>query len=384
MGISVIRNLLLTACTFALTLSGGAHASEAIKIGTTQALTGHYAEFGNQQLRGLQMWVADVNARGSLLGRPVELVHYDDGSRSARSEEGFTKLIKEDKVDLLVGPYSSGITLRASAVAEEFDFPMVASAASAEEIWSRGYKNIFAVDTPTGNYLDGIHIAADAGAKTMALVYAKTEFAEEVAASVRSTASVKLVLDEGYPPEQLDFAALAQRLAEVDADVVLGITYLQDSIAIVRAIKQANVKPRMLAFTVGPGLKEFGDQLGADANGVVGVVQWLRSVPLPGAQDFAYRYRKRYGENPGVHAVIGYSAGQTIEAAVRLAGTTEHDAVREQLRTMYFRSLLGKYKVNETGRQEGKRNYVMQWQDNGRHLVAPENLSDRELIYPMP
>jgi ABC-type branched-subunit amino acid transport system substrate-binding protein len=140
----------------------------------------------------------------------------------------------------------------------------------------------------------------------------------------------------------------------------------------------------MLAFTVGPGLKEFGDQLGADANGVVGVVQWLRSVPLPGAQDFAYRYRKRYGENPGVHAVIGYSAGQTIEAAVRLAGTTEHDAVREQLRTMYFRSLLGKYKVNETGRQEGKRNYVMQWQDNGRHLVAPENLSDRELIYPMP
>ena len=383
----MIRNLLLTACTFALTLTSGAYASEAIKIGTTQALTGHYADFGTQQLRGLQMWVADVNSRGSLLGRTVELVHYDDGSRSARSEEGFKKLIEEDKVDLLVGPYSSGITLRASAVAEEYNIPMIASAASAEKIWSRGYKNIFGVDTPAGNYIDGIRVAADAGAKTMAMVFAETDFAEEVAAAVRGTVEkngVKLVLDEGYPPEQLDFNVLAQRLAKVDADVVLGITYLQDSVAIVRAIKQANVKPRMLAFTVGPGLKEFGDQLGEDANGVVGIVQWLRSVPLPGAQDFAYRYRKRYGENPSVHAVIGYSAGQTIEAAVRLAGTTEHDAVREQLRTMYFRSLLGKYNVNETGRQEGKRNYVMQWQDNGRHLVAPENLSKHTLIYPMP
>ena len=383
----MIRNLLLTVGALALAICNGASANEPIKIGTTQSLTGHYADFGQEQLRGLQMWVADVNARGSLLGRPVELVHYDDGSRSTRSEEGFTKLIEEDKVDLLVGPYSSGITLRASAVAEKHNFPMVASAASAELIWSRGYKNIFGVDTPAGNYLDGIRIAADAGAKTMALVYAKTEFAEEVAAAVRGTVEnngVKLVFDEGYPPEQLDFAALAQRLAKVDADVVLGITYLHDSIAMVRAIKQANVKPRMLAFTVGPGLKEFGDQLGSDANGVVGIVQWLRSVPVPGAQDFAYRYRKRYGDNPGVHAVIGYSAGQTIEAAVRLAGTTEHDAVREQLRTMYFRSLLGKYKANETGRQEGKRNYVMQWQDNGRHLVAPDNLSDSELIYPMP
>jgi branched-chain amino acid transport system substrate-binding protein len=77
----VIRNLFLTACSLVLALSGAASAGEPIKIGTTQALTGHYAEFGIEQLRGLQMWVADVNSRGALLGRPVELVHYDDGSR---------------------------------------------------------------------------------------------------------------------------------------------------------------------------------------------------------------------------------------------------------------------------------------------------------------
>lgn len=383
----MIRNLLLSFCIFALPLAAGAQSAESIKIGTTQSLTGHYKEFGIEQLRGLQMWVADINSRGSLLGRPVELVHYDDGSRDARSVEEYTKLIEQDKVDLLVGPYSSSLTLKASLVAEKYNIPMVASAASAEEIWSRGLNNIFGIDTPTASYMEGISVATDAGAKTFAIVFAQTEFAIDVAAGVRRNIgnnSSRLILDEGYPPEQRDFTALAKRLAQADADVIMGVSYLEDSIALVRALKQANVKPRMLAFTVGPALHDFGVELGADAEGVVGVVQWLRSVRLPGAQDFAYRYRQRYGHNPGVHAVIGYSAGQVIEAAVRLAGTTDHDAVREQLQTMYFRSLLGKYEVDETGRQKGMRNYVLQWQEGHRRLVAPETLAESELVYPLP
>ena len=383
----MIRKLLFTLCALTLTLCGGVYAKEPIKIGTTQSLTGHYKDFGIEQLRGLQMWVADINARGALLGRRVKLVHYDDGSRDAGSVEGFTKLIEQDQVDFLVGPYSSSLTLEASLVAEKYNIPMVASAASADQIWSRGLKNIFGTDTPAASYMEGISVATDAGAKTVALVFAQTEFSVDVAAGLRRNTKkngMNILLDEGYAPEQRDFSALADRLAQVDADVIMGISYLEDSVALVRALKKANVKPRMLAFTVGPALREFGDQLGADAEGVVGVVQWLRSVPLPGAQDFAYRYRKRYGYNPGVHAVIGYSAGQVLETAVRLAGTTEHDAVREQLRTMYFRSLLGKYNVSETGRQEGKRNYILQWQEDRRRLVSPENIAERELIYPLP
>lgn len=330
------------------------------------------------------MWAADVNARGALLGRPVQVVHYDDGSRDAGSVAGFTKLIEQDKVDFLVGPYSSSLTLEASLVAEQFNIPMVSTAASSEEIWSRGLKNIFGADTPAGDYLDGIRLATDAGAKTMALIYARTEFGEEVAAIVRDRAKASIVLDEGYAPEQRDFAALAARLGEVDADLIFGISYLDDSVAIVRALKTQGVKPKMLGFTVGPGLYEFGEALGADAEGVVGLVQWLRSSREPGAQDFAYRFNQRYGYNPGVYAVIGYSAGEIIEAAVRLAGTTDHDAVREQLRTMYFRALIGTYRVSESGRQEGRTNFVLQWQDQRRRLVAPANIADRKLIYPMP
>jgi len=388
---NVIRHLLLTCFAFALAASAAlataAQSSDPIKIGTTQSLTGHYSEFGIQQLRGLQMWAADVNARGELLGRPVEVVHYDDRSRDAGTVEGFQKLVERDQVDFLVGPYSSSLTLKATLVAEKYNIPMVTTAASAEEIWSRGLKNVFGADTPVDDYAHGLHLAADAGAQTIALVYARTEFGEDLAASARkdmASRGLRLVMDEGYAPEQRNFAALANRLGEVDADVIFGISYLDDSVELVRAVKKAGVKPKMLGFTIGPGLREFGDQLGADAEGVVGMVQWLRGSRQPGAQDFAYRFHERYGYSPGVHAVLGYSAGEILEAAVRLAGTTDHDAVREQLRNMYFRALIGPYSVDQTGRQKDRRNYIMQWQNGHRVVVGPEEIAQSPLIYPLP
>jgi len=364
-----------------------AQVHDAIVIGTTQALTAHYQEFGIEQLCGLQMWVADVNARGAILGRPVELRYYDDRSRDAGTVEGFKRLIEQDGVDFLVGPYSSSLTLEASLVAEHYNIPMVATAASAEKIWGRGLKNIFGVDTPARSYVKGLNLVVSTGAKSIALIYANTDFPVEVASSVRLHAAevgLKIVLDEVYEPEEREFSALVQRLVTVDADVVMGISYLEDSVEIVREVRRQQLKPQMLIFTVGPTLQDFGDLLGAEANGVLGVVQWLRSVPLPGAEDFAYRYRQRYGSNPGVYAAIGYSAGQILEAAIRLAGTTDHDAVREQLRSMYFRSLFGRYEVDETGRQVGKRNYVLQWQAGHRRLVAPAELAERKLISPLP
>ena len=185
----MIRNLLLTLCTLALTLSAGAFAVEPIRIGTTQSLTGTLQKFGTNQLRGLQMWVGDVNARGELLGRPVELVYYDDGSDPAKSAELYQKLIEQDKVDLLLGPYSSDITMAASQVAEQHNFPMLTLGASADAIWAQGYQNIVGLDTPSTRYMDiAIETAVAKGAKTLALVYGETDFTRDVVPGVRSKA----------------------------------------------------------------------------------------------------------------------------------------------------------------------------------------------------
>jgi len=373
----------------AFLFSTNAVANEPIRIGTTQSLTGIYKEFGEAQLNGLRMWVDDINARGSLLGRDVVLVHWDDHSKADRSAWLYRDMIENDKVDLLIGPYSSDITIAATEVTESFNFPIVTAAASAEKIWNRGYKNVFGIDTPAANYMDiAVAEAAARGAKTAMLIHSDTEFSREVAAGVRQEASqhgIKLVLDEEYAVDAVDLSQLATKMKTVEADVLFGATYVEDAMHLARALgdsKRAN-RAAMVALTVGPGLAEFGQIIGEErADGIVGVVQWLRSVRLPMAQDFAYRYRQRFGYNPGVHAAIGYSTGQVIEAAVRLAGSTDKDAVRSQLATMEFRSLLGQYKVDATGRQLGKTNYLLQWQGGSRKLVAPPEVAESALVYP--
>ena len=142
-------------CFFlALALAGaqlvtpGMLAAEPIRVGVTAGLSGTYTAPSADLLEGLKMWAYDVNARGALLGREVEIVSYDDQSDPATSARLYEKLINDDQVDLLIGPYASDVTLAASEVAERHGFPMVSPSASATDIWSRGYKNIFQVDSP--------------------------------------------------------------------------------------------------------------------------------------------------------------------------------------------------------------------------------------------
>lgn len=382
----MIRKLLASLCTFLLTVALGTQAAEPIRIGTTQSLSGSLADFGTNQLRGLQMWVHDINARGELLGRPVELVHYDDGSDPARSAQLYRQLLEQDKVDLLIGPYSSAITLAAAPVAEEHGVPMLTLGASAEEIWSQGYRYVVGLDTPARRYMDlAVLAAAEQGAKTMSLVYSDTQFSRDVAIGIRNQAR-ELGIDivfETSGQSLAEIPAIVRQLGEHDADVIMAIVYLEGAVGLVRELKKAGVKPKMLVFGVGASLAEFGQQLLEDAEGVSGVVQWLRGIRMPGAQDFAYRFRKRHGNNPAAYAALGYSGGQVMEAAVRLAQTVDPAAVNEQLHTMVFNSLMGIYTVDESGRQVGKHNYLMQWQGKDRHLVKPDFLAENKLRYPM-
>ncbi len=387
MGISRLALLfvLLAACLPG-SAAGAAEQRPVIRVGCTASQTGSYAELGQDQLQGVLMWAEDLNARGALLGHRVEIVAYDDGSDPGEGARLYEKLITEDRVDLLIGPYGSDITFAASEVAERYQIPMVAAGAAAEDIWMRGFRNIFQIDTPAGQYMDlPIRLADEHGLKRVAVVYADSEFPVQVARGVRAAArayGMEIVLDEAYPGDQLEFDDLARRLAEARPDVLLGGTYLEDSIGLVRSVKAVGLSPKIFAMTVGPAQRAFGEALGEDAEGVLGLVAWMRSGQVPMAYDFSYRYKQRFGANAAAQAAYGYAAGQVLEAAVRLADSLEPEAVREQLRTMKFRSLLGNYRVDETGAQLAKRAYVMQWQDGYRLLVLPEELRDAPIRYP--
>jgi branched-chain amino acid transport system substrate-binding protein len=381
--------LVIAASLAMLTMTGTAVAEqdpEPIKVGITVSLTGEYAAPGKDALSGAQMWASDVNGRGALLGRKVEIVYYDDKSDAATSARLYERLINEDKVDLLLGPYSSELTLEASTVAEKHNFPMVATGAADGHIWARGYKNIFGIDAPAREYMKLlVDSAANAGLKRIALVYADSDFPREVGDGVRDLAAsnnMQVVFDRKYSQDTTDFSAMLRQMKASNPDLVIGGTYLDDSIAIMRAAKQVQLSPKAFVFTVGPSLKEFGNALGSDADGVMGVVSWIRSARLPMARDFSYRYKQKFGHNPGAHVAYGYGGGQVLEAAVRLAGTLDLDAVRQQLGDMKFRSLLGHYNVDETGKQVGKSIYVLQWQNGRRLLVLPKPMRESPIEYP--
>ncbi|MGB5199067.1 MAG: amino acid ABC transporter substrate-binding protein [Sedimenticolaceae bacterium] len=364
-------------------------AADEIKIGLTVSLSGDLAELGQQQLQGIQMWEEDVNARGALLGRPVKLIYYDDRSDPGTSARLYERLINEDRVDLLLGPYSSDITLAASTVAEENNFPMLTVGAAAEKIWQRGYKNVFGIDVPARAYMDSVlEMLKERAPLRIALVYVHDAvFTNDMAEGVRRQAAaygLQMVFDQGFSEQTANFASLVQAMRKANPDVVIGAVYYNGALGIMQESRQQGLSADLFALSVGPAAGAFGDALGPAVEGVAGPVPWMRSDRRPFSFDFSHRYRQRFGSDAGYHATFGYAAGQILEAAVRLAGSLDRDQVRAQLGEMRFRSLLGNYQVDETGKQIGHRTGVLQWQDRTRRLVWPPEVAETTLSFPTP
>jgi branched-chain amino acid transport system substrate-binding protein len=330
--------------------------------------------------------VEEVNARGGLLGRQVVLKYYDDESKPETGAKLYEKLITDDKVDLLIGPYSSSVTMAASTVAEKHGFPMVSSGASASEIWARGYKNIFGLYTPANTYMDQIlEFVKTKGLKRVALIWENTEFPRDVANGVRAKAKslgMKLVFEEEYGKASTDFTSMIIKMKARKPDVVIGGSYLPDSVAFMRQAKENRLYAKIFAFAVGPGLPDFGQNLGLDAEGVMGNTQWEPTLKLPGVQAFVEKYKAKYGHEPGYHAAGGYGAGQVLEAAVKKAGSLERDKIRRALAELDIVTTFGRYKVDATGKQIGKPGYTVQWIDGERELVLPSEIATHKPIYP--
>jgi len=164
--------------------------------------------------------------------------------------------------------------------------------------------------------------------------------------------------------------------------MIVGGSYLPDSTAFVRQAKENRLTAKIFAFAVGPGLPDFGKNLGLDAEGVMGNTQWEPTLNIPGAREFADKYKAKHGHEPGYHAGGGYGAGQVLEAAVKKAGATDRDKVRQALFDLDTVTAFGRFKVDATGKQVGKPGYTVQWIDGERHVVLPASAATRKIVYP--
>src|SRR6188474_1170132 len=260
-----------------------------IKIGASMSLTGTYAKPGSYQKEGYDICADEVNAKGGVLGRKIEFVVYDDQSMPATAVKLYEKLITEDKVDAVMGPYSSAVSEAVANVTEKYKKVMVAPLAATTSIFKKGRKYIFMVISPAEVYLEGlVDMAAKRGLKTVAIINEDTLFPKASAAGTAEAAKkrgLQVVLQESYPKGNTDFSALLVKIKALNPDVIAAGTYFDDAVAITRQMKELNVNPKMFGLTVGGDLPEFHDLLKQNAEYVYGSTQWDDALPYPGAKD---------------------------------------------------------------------------------------------------
>jgi branched-chain amino acid transport system substrate-binding protein len=361
-----------------------------VHVGGAISQTGQYAEPAGRQVNSIKLWVEEVNARGGLLGHKIKLTLLDDKSDTQTAIKLYEKLITEDKVDVLLAPYSSGITEAVANVNERYKMPFVAYGAASTPIWEKGRKYIFNIVAVAEDYQKGaVHLAKQIGVTKIAIIGQDSLFPRQAGKGAKDWAKklgIEVVLEENYPPKQTDFTALLQKVRAAGAEGLISNSYFADAAAQLRQMREQNINFKLYSSTVGPGLPNFPEQLGNTAEYVLGFSQWepLPNVfKLPGMKEFIEAYEKRFGEKPNYHAGGAYGALLVTEAAIKKAGSFDREKLREALAALDITTMFGRYKVDARGMNshEGITFQILRGQ---RKVVYPEKYAETKAELPMP
>lgn len=366
-----------------------AAAQAPVKIGASLSLTGSYAALGQNQQRGYQLCAKHVNEKGGVLGRKVEFVLYDDQSQGATGVRLYERLITQDKVDVIMGPYSSAITEAVANVNEKYKMPMVAPMASTTSIFRKGRKFIFMVQSAAEVYLEGlIEMAAKRGLKTVAIINEDTLFPKATVQGTIDLAKQKglqVVFVEGYPKGNTDFSAILTKVRTASPDVLAAATYFDDAVAITRQMKELNVNPKMYGVTVGGDLPTFYQLLGRNGEFVYGATQWEPELPYPGAKEFVASYAMEFpGRDLSYHSAGGYAGCQILVDAIKRASSLDGEKIRAEILKMDLTTVYGGFKVDEGGFQVSHKMVMFQWQEGKKVIVWPDELAAGKPRFPTP
>jgi branched-chain amino acid transport system substrate-binding protein len=380
-----------------------AAAQAPIRIGATLSQTGQFGLLGQNQLRGYKLCVKLMNERGGVVGRPLELVVEDDRSDPAAAARIYERLITRDRVELLLGPYSSPITEAVADLAEKHRMAMVAPGAAATSIFKKGRKFVFPVFSPAEVYHEGlIDLAARRGLKTLAVIYWDSPFTKAIAQGAADLAKKRrlaMVLFEPYPQQTTDFTALVTRVRAANPDVLAAATYFEDAVGITRTLKELDVNPKMFGVTAGGDLPKFYEVLGRTAEFVYGATQWEpdlatlvrdgQLIPVgrryPGVREFVEAHRKEFpGADLSYHTACGYSGCLVLVEAIRRTGSLEGDKLRAAILKLDVNTVYGGFRVDAAGIQVAHTMLTFQWQDGKKVLVWPDELAPAKPRFPTP
>ncbi|MCY3849727.1 MAG: amino acid ABC transporter substrate-binding protein [Acidimicrobiaceae bacterium] len=371
-------------------------AAGTIRIGAALSETGRFAGEGKAVRQGYDTWVRWVNEERGGVKLPdgsyeVEIVYYDDESDADTAADLVRRLIDEDDVDFLLGPYSSSLTTGSSAVSEAAGVLMVQGTASADSMYQRGFENLFGVATIASDYTKtGIESFAAQGAETAVIVHHDSPFAVAVANGAVEhfeANGIEVLSVETYTGDPTDLASIISEFARLDPDVFLGGGLYSDAVNFVDVSERVGFDPDGMLVTVGPSNPKFSEELGDSAEGVVGPTQWEATMAYEGqwfgsAADYAALYESWWSEPPVYQAASATAAALALHVAVERAGSTDTEAVRSALGETEMLTFYGPIGFDERGVNALKPMGAVQVQDGAINVVAPRAAAVADLAFP--
>ncbi len=367
-----------------------------IKIGAALSETGKYSVEGKDSRQGYDTWAKWVNEDYGGIKLPdgryeVEVVYYDDESDAETASNLTQKLIDEDEVQFLLGPYSSGLTTGASAIAEANGMIMIEGNGTSNSLFERGFENLFLVATVASDYTkSGIEAFAEQGAKTAVVAYEDTSFPTAVANGAiehLESNGIEVLAVETYPANPSDLTPIISKFRDLEPDVFVGGGHYIDAVLFINAANETGFDPDGMLITVGPSNPKLTEELGEDVYGVLGPTQWEATMAYEGqwfgsAADYAERYEGYWGEPPVYQSASATASALALHIAIEQAGSTDVDAVRSALREMDVPTFYGPISFDEAGVNRAKPMGTIQVQDGTINVVAPSAAAVADFTYP--
>ncbi|HEY8692412.1 MAG TPA: amino acid ABC transporter substrate-binding protein [Chloroflexota bacterium] len=369
-------------------------------IGAPMSLTGSFNNEGKLTKDGYDLWSDIANSKGGVnVGGKhykVEIKYYDDQSKQDQSALLTEKLISQDKVAFMLGPYGTPSNFAASAISEKAKMPMVITGGAANNIYDRGFKYIVGVLSPGTKYLTGVEdawLASSPKPEKLAVMAANDAFSLEVAkaaADYGPTKGLPVVYNQSYPPDTKDLSSALNQIKASGADVLLGAGHLDDSLVLLKQVKSLGLNFKAVGLSVGPSTPEFSNALGKDGDYVYSGVQWVPEQKSTGpvigsAQDYTAAFKAKYNQIPEYHNAEATAGGVILQLAIEKAGTLDKDKVRDTLVGMNVDTFFGHTQFDSRGLNSDKPMVVIQLQNGGKQIpVWPQADATGKLNYPAP
>ncbi len=397
----VVAALAATALVVAGQVSARTDTSAAaapLKIGISLPLTGDFSEPGTAALKGYKVWQTYVNSHGGLLGRKVVLDVKDDQSDQNTIVNDYNALITQDRVDLLLGTFSSLLNLPASAVAEKFHYVYVEPAGGSPKMFNRGFQYLFFAQQATATHQGDLFAkwVKSLGSKVKTAAYPEQDdpFAAPVAEGIRAkleAAGIKTVYQETYAPSTTDFDTIASAIKASGADVVVQGAVFDDGVGLIRSMKKVGYNPKALFQTSAPSeAAAYSSAIGlGNTQGVFYAVSWgpgLKGPQYPLNAEFLSLYQKAYGKGaiPAEDTADAFAAAQILATAVTAVGKVDQGKIKDYLHAHVVKTILGPLSWDSTGAPR-QAFLLAQWQGGKSQLVAPKVVATaKSIVFPKP